>query len=76
MPKKGTKHVKDSGIAKRHNKGDSTKSDIKSKHFRSVHIGVSNGRRWLSLRKRLGLLTDEELAAYLLDLADSIVRYV
>lgn len=76
MPKKGTKHVKDSGIAKKCHKGDSTNSDIKTKHFRSIHIGVTNGKRWLSLRKRLGLLTDEDLAVYLLDLAESIVRYV
>ncbi|KAJ8682037.1 hypothetical protein QAD02_017829 [Eretmocerus hayati] len=40
---------------------------------RSVHIDPSNGRRWLSLRKKLGLLTDDQLVVYLLDLADSIV---
>lgn len=69
MPKKGMKHVKD------YHKGDSTNSDIKPKYFRNINIGVTNGKRWLSLKKRLGLLTDEDLAVYLLDLAESFVRY-
>lgn len=49
-----------------------------AKHFRSVHIGVTNGKRWLSLKKRLGLTTDEDVAVYLLDLAESAApnRYV
>lgn len=62
------KHVKD------YHKGDSTNSDIKPKYFRNINIGVTNGKRWLSLKKRLGLLTDEDLAVYLLDLAESFVR--
>jgi len=49
-----------------------------AKHFRSVHIGVTNGKRWLSLKKRLGLTTDEDVAVYLLDLAESTAstRYI
>ncbi|XP_035721816.1 uncharacterized protein LOC118441475 isoform X1 [Vespa mandarinia] len=76
MPKKSTKHVKESGITKSSHHGcdSGTSKDIKVKHFRSVHIGVTNGKRWLSLKKRLGLSTDEDLAVYLLDLAESIVR--
>ncbi|XP_025162841.1 uncharacterized protein LOC105190093 isoform X2 [Harpegnathos saltator] len=42
-----------------------------TRHFRSVHIGLTSGRRWLSLKKRLGLSTDEDVAVYLLDLAES-----
>lgn len=76
MPKKSTKHVKESGITRSSHHGcdSGTSTDIKVKHFRSVHIGVTNGKRWLSLKKRLGLSTDEDLAVYLLDLAESIVR--
>lgn len=52
--------------------------EVATRHFRSVHIGVTNGRRWLSLKKRLGLTTDEDVAVYLLDLAESaaVTRYV
>ncbi|XP_011869544.1 PREDICTED: uncharacterized protein LOC105562958 isoform X2 [Vollenhovia emeryi] len=45
-----------------------------AKHLRSVHIGVTNSKRWLSLKKRLGLTTDEDVAVYLLDLAESATR--
>lgn len=47
--------------------------EVAAKHFRSVHIGVTSGKRWLSLKKRLGLTTDEDVAVYLLDLAESAV---
>lgn len=43
-------------------------------HSRTVRIGANNGKRWLALRKRLGLPSDEELAVYLLDMADSNVK--
>jgi hypothetical protein len=68
MPKKTAKyvHVRDST--------SSTEVEVteKIKRHRSVHIGPRNGRRWLSLKKRLGLLTDDDLIVYLLDLAESI----
>ncbi|XP_036148329.1 uncharacterized protein LOC105834762 isoform X2 [Monomorium pharaonis] len=52
--------------------GATTVSEVAAaKHFRSVHIGVTNSKRWLSLKKRLGLTTDEDVAVYLLDLAES-----
>ncbi|XP_077260282.1 uncharacterized protein LOC143896342 isoform X2 [Temnothorax americanus] len=44
-----------------------------ARHFCSVHIGVTNGERWLSVKKRLSLTTDEDVAVYLLDLAESAV---
>ncbi|XP_066595787.1 uncharacterized protein [Prorops nasuta] len=77
MPKKSTRHVREQGLTRRSHhkiKPSLPSPEVKLKHFRSVHIGVSNGKRWLSLKKRLGLPSDEELAVYLLDLADSITR--
>lgn len=70
MPKKGTRETSSARKCRR----VSDASEPGTKHFRSVHIGVSNGRRWLTLKKRLGLQSDEDLALYLLDLADSAVR--
>ncbi|XP_011498074.1 PREDICTED: uncharacterized protein LOC105362345 [Ceratosolen solmsi marchali] len=68
MPKKTVKYA--------HLRDSTSSAEIevteKIKHHRSVHIGPRNGRRWFSLKKRLGLLTDDDLVVYLLDLADSI----
>lgn len=77
MPKKSTRHVRESGLTrssyhKSNNIG--TTSEPKTKHFLSVRIGLTNGKRWLSLKKRLGLSTDEDVAVYLLDLAESVSR--
>lgn len=50
-----------------------------ARHFRSVHIGVKSNKRWLSLKKRLDLRSDEDVVVYLLDLAESgtaVTRYV
>ncbi|XP_015595304.1 uncharacterized protein LOC107267762 [Cephus cinctus] len=75
MPKKSTRHVKESGTTRRtHGCDPVVAPEVKVKHFRNVHIGVANGRRWLSLKKRLGLKTDEDLAEYLLNLAESVAR--
>lgn len=79
MPKKSTRHVKEPGLTKSsHHRSNNpgTRSEQKAKHFRSVRIGLQNGKRWLSLKKRLGLSTDEDVAVYLLDLAESASRYV
>jgi len=47
---------------------------VPAKHLRSVHcvhIGLTNSKRWLSLRRRLGFTADDDVAVYLLDLAES-----
>lgn len=98
MPKKGTRHVRESGNTRSAQQQQSPhpaatatatptvtpaatttatataiipEAAATAKHFRSVHLGVTNGKRWLSLKKRLGLTTDEDVAVYLLDLAES-----
>lgn len=76
MPKKNTKHVKTTGTTKRVRGGDSLNLETVVKHIRSVQIGVKNAKRWLSLKKRLGFTSDDDLAVHLLDLADNNVRYV
>ncbi|KAG5328879.1 PRDM4 protein, partial [Acromyrmex heyeri] len=46
---------------------------VPAKHLRSVHcvhIGLTNSKRWLSLRRRLGFTADDDVAVYLLDLAE------
>lgn len=43
-----------------------------SQRYKNLHVGVNNGRRWIALKKRLGLDTDDDLFTHLLDLADSI----
>lgn len=77
MPKKSTRHVRESGLTRscqNRNNNPGTRQERKTKHFRSVRIGITNGKRWLSLKKRLGLSTDEDVAVYLLDLAESASR--
>lgn len=79
MPKKSTRHVRESGLTRsshHKNSNPGIAPESKTKHFRSVRIGLTNGKRWLSLKKRLGLSTDEDVAVYLLDLAESAARYV
>lgn len=79
MPKKNTRHARELELTKnshhRTNNPD-VASEPETRHFRSVRIGPTNGKRWLSLKKRLGLSTDEDVAVYLLDLAESTNRYV
>lgn len=77
MPKKSTRHVRESGLTRSsHDKSNNlgTTPEPKTKHCLSVRIGLTNGKRWLSLKKRLGLSTDEDVAVYLLDLAESVSR--
>ncbi|XP_012061041.1 PREDICTED: uncharacterized protein LOC105624292 [Atta cephalotes] len=52
---------------------------VPAKHLRSVHcvhIGLTNSKRWLSLRRRLGFTADDDVAVYLLDLAESTTTAV
>lgn len=50
-----------------------TAAVVTDEHLHSdVHIGATNSKRWLLLKKRLGLSTDEDVAVYLLDLADTV----
>ncbi|KAL6259422.1 hypothetical protein P5V15_009345 [Pogonomyrmex californicus] len=84
MPKKGTRHVRELGNTKSVQQQQqqqqpldaataTTVSEVAAaKHFRSIRIGLTNGKRWLSLKNRLGLTTDEDVAVYLLDLAESV----
>ncbi|KYM96817.1 PR domain zinc finger protein 4 [Cyphomyrmex costatus] len=84
MPKKGTRHVRELGnttstqrqlapgaAATTAATTTIVSEVVAARHFRSVHIGVTNSKRWLLLKKRLGLTTDEDVAVYLLDLAES-----
>lgn len=78
MPKKSTRHVKESGLTRsshHRNNNSAIGREQETKYFRSVRIGLTNGKRWLSLKKRLGLSTDEDVAVYLLDLAESASRH-
>ncbi|XP_014217302.1 uncharacterized protein LOC106645860 [Copidosoma floridanum] len=74
MPKKAGRHAvhaRESTL--QHQQQPATGPKEKTiKGLRSVHIGPRHGRRWLSLKKRLGLHTDDDLVLYLLNLADSI----
>lgn len=70
MPKKsGRNNLRESGI------GKIPSSEVIVKQFRSIHVNVKNAKRWFVLKKRLALVTDDELVAYLLDLAEPIIRY-
>nr|XP_031845883.1 uncharacterized protein LOC116432744 [Nomia melanderi] len=78
MPKKNTRHARELELTKnsRHRTNNpDVASEPETRHFRSVRIGPTNGKRWLSLKKRLGLSTDEDVAVYLLDLAESTNRH-
>ncbi|XP_046735811.1 uncharacterized protein LOC124405175 [Diprion similis] len=74
MPKNSTRHAIESGTKRSHVRPTVRAPPAENKHYRSIHIGVVNGKRWIQLKKRLGLGTDEDLARHLLDLGESSQR--
>ncbi|XP_015124421.1 uncharacterized protein LOC107046333 [Diachasma alloeum] len=72
MPKKSNRHVKDSGTTRRQHIDDKDCNDSGVNHTQSVRIGVKNAKRWLSLKKRMGFVSDDDLVVHLLDLAETI----
>lgn len=76
MPKNSTRHAIEPGTKRSHVRPTVRTPPTENKHYRSIHIGVVNGKRWVQLKKRLGFTTDEDLAGHLLDLGESSSRYV
>lgn len=74
MPKKSIKQVKDSGTTRRQQVDEKKKSLTNIKNVHSIHIDVKNSKRWLSLKKKLKYLTDDEFVVHLLDLAEANFR--
>lgn len=67
--------MKTLGTTKRTHVGDIVKSDTIVEHYPSIRISGPNTKRWISLKKRMGFASDDDLAVHLLDLAENDVRY-
>ncbi|XP_011302512.1 uncharacterized protein [Fopius arisanus] len=72
MPKKSSRHVKDSGTTRGQHIDDKDCNDSVIKHTQTVRIGVKSAKRWFSLKKRMGFASDDDLVVHLLDLAETI----
>lgn len=79
MPKNSRRHAIESGAKRSYVRPSiraASNATPDNKHYRSIHIGIVNGRRWVLIKKRLGFTNDEDLAAHLLDLGESSTKYV